>query len=83
MKKPAFLSVVAYAAEVMTMPVGTRFELHGQKVGRVTYTARTCKLLMNAMYPGRWTIQRRCTRAASISGSTALAGTSSGTTPSG
>ena len=59
MKKPAFLSVVAYAAEVMTMPVGTRFELHGQKVGRVTYTARTCKLLMNAMYPGRWTIQRR------------------------
>lgn len=59
MKKPAIFSVAAYAAEMMTMPVGTRFELHGQKVGRIIYTVRTCKLLMNAMYPGRRTLRRR------------------------
>lgn len=59
MKKPAIFSIAAYAAKMMTMPVGTRFELHGQKVGRITYTVRTCKLLMNAVYPGRRTLRRR------------------------
>lgn len=59
MKKPAIFSIAAYAAKMMTMPAGTRFELHGQKVGRITYTVSTCKLLLNATYPGRWTIRRR------------------------
>ena len=57
--KPAIFSIAAYAAKTMTTPVGTRFELHGQKVGRITYTVRTCKLLMNAVYPGRRTLRRR------------------------
>lgn len=57
--KPAIFSIAAYAAKMMTMPVGTRFELHGQEVGRITYTVRTCKLLMNAVYPGRRTLRRR------------------------
>ena len=61
MKKPAIFSIAAYAAKMMTMPAGTRFELHGQKVGRITYTVSTCKLLLNATYPGRWTIPRRDT----------------------
>lgn len=33
--KPAIFSIAAYAAKMMTMPVGTRFELHGQEVGRI------------------------------------------------
>lgn len=59
MKKPAIFSIAVYAVKMMTMPVGTRFELHGQKAGRIAYTVRTCKLLMNAVYPGRRTIRRR------------------------
>ena len=59
MKKPAIFSVATYAAEMMTMPVGTRFELHGQRVGRIIYTVKTCHLLMNATHPGRRTRWRR------------------------
>lgn len=59
MKKPAIFSISAYAAKMMTMPTGTRFELHGQKVGRIAYTMKTCEYLMNATHPGRWTLRRR------------------------
>lgn len=59
MKKPAIISIIAYAAKMLTMPAGTQFESNGQKVGRIAYTVRTCKFLINVTYSGRRTLRRR------------------------
>lgn len=57
--KPAIFSIAAYAAKMLAMPAGTRFEFRGQKVGRVTYAVKTGKLLWDATHPGRRTLHRR------------------------
>lgn len=59
MKIPVELSIVVYAAKMLAAPLGTRFEFHGQRVGRVVYAKETFRLLWSASHPGRMTIRRR------------------------
>lgn len=53
MKKPAIISIIAYAAKMLTMPAGTQFEIYGQKVGRIAYTMNSVKFLWAATYHSR------------------------------
>ena len=39
------LSLARYAIKMLTMPLATKFELHGNQVNRFTFTAYTAGLL--------------------------------------
>lgn len=47
------IGLIRYAAKMLTMPIGTKFERCGRRVSRFTYTAQTVSILWNA---GRRTI---------------------------
>lgn len=48
--KRTTLGLIRYAAKMLTMPVGTKFESYGRRVNRFTYTAETVAFLWKA----RW-----------------------------
>ncbi len=47
-KHNATIGLIKYAAKMLTMPVGTKFESNGHRVNRFAYTARTVALLVRA-----------------------------------